>query len=209
MRKTYSRDSFTKEQKMGFIFMLIFAILTVSLGALQLRNTVYGPFVVHSLVKSDQTLLNEQQATLQAIDTDHDSISDYEELGFFGTSPYLPDTDSDGIQDKTEIDQGTDPLCAEGKKCSTEEELLGGATPDIVSPLLKDASSPTDIVAKSTAGITASSTGSNLPDINAIVQDPAKLRELLLSTGKITKEDLDKIDNKKLLEAATAAANKQ
>lgn len=194
---------------MGFIFMLIFAILTVSLGALQLRNTVYGPFVVHSLVKSDETLLNEQQSRLQAIDTDHDGISDYEELGFYNTSPYLPDTDSDGITDKAEIDQGTDPLCPEGKKCSAEEELLGGPALGIASPLLKDVSSPTDIVAKSVAGITPTGTDVGLPDINAIVQDPAKLRELLLSTGKITKEDLDKIDNKKLLEAAQAAAKKQ
>ncbi len=209
MRKTYSRDSFTKEQKMGFIFMLIFAILTVSLGALQLRNTVYGPFVVHSLVKSDETLLNEQQARLQAIDTDHDGISDYEELGFYGTSPYLPDTDSDGISDKTEIDQGTDPLCPEGKKCVSDEQLLTGSAPEIASPLLGSSQSPTEIMANSATGINITSTDMGVPDINAIVQDPKKLRELLLQTGKIKLEDLDKIDDKKLLEAARAAANNQ
>lgn len=192
---------------MGFIFMLIFAILTVSLGALQLRNTVYGPFVVHSLVKSDQTLLNEQQAKLQAIDTDHDGISDYEELGFYGTSPYLPDTDSDGIPDKTEIDQGTDPLCPQGQKCVSDEQLLVSSTPDIASPLLGSAESPATIVAKSTAGISATSTAIGMPDINTIVQDPAKLRALLLSTGKITQEDLNKIDDKKLMEAAQTAAS--
>ena len=35
---------------------------------------------------------------LQRIDTDRDTITDYQELNFYSTSPYLPDTDSDGKQ---------------------------------------------------------------------------------------------------------------
>mgnify|MGYP001605387066 CR=1 FL=1 len=211
MRKIYSRDSFTKEQKMGFIFMLVFAILTISLGALQLRNTLYGPFVVHSLVKSDAALLNEEQAKLQAIDTDQDGVSDYEELSFYSTSPYLPDTDSDGLTDKTEIDQGTDPLCPEGTKCAGEEELLNGLTPDIASPLLDAVQSPTDVVTKSAGGITVTGTDAGIDslDINDLVRDPHKLRDLLLRAGKISPEDLAKINDQKLLEAAAAAAKKE
>jgi hypothetical protein len=54
---------------------------------------------------------------LQERDTDQDGLSDFDELYSYNTSPYLPDTDSDGIPDKTEIDAGSDPNCPEGKMC--------------------------------------------------------------------------------------------
>ena len=44
-------------------------------------------------------------------DTDADTLSDYDEINVYHTSPYLKDTDSDGTDDKTEIARSTDPNC--------------------------------------------------------------------------------------------------
>lgn len=61
-----------------------------------------------------------QQAAPDAIaqrDSDTDGLSDSDELLRFGTSPYLKDTDSDGILDPVEIKNRTNPLCPEGTTC--------------------------------------------------------------------------------------------
>lgn len=42
-------------------------------------------------------------------DTDHDGLSDYEEIYFWYSDPTVRDTDGDGIMDGTEIKQGTSP----------------------------------------------------------------------------------------------------
>src|SRR3989344_6059197 len=109
-----NRRSFTREQKMGTILLFVFAVLTVGLGLLQLRNNIYGPFALHP-GKTQVEVFADEKTRLQSIDTDHDVLNDYEELEFFETSPYLPDTDSDGVSDNDEIEKGTNPLCVEGQ----------------------------------------------------------------------------------------------
>jgi hypothetical protein len=115
------RTGLTREQKMGAGFLLIFGVLTIALGWLQLHNTLYGPFVIKPTEDNKKAVAyTDEKTKLQQIDTDHDGISDYDELYFYKTSPYLPDTDSDGIGDKAEIDRGSDPLCVEGQVCNTD-----------------------------------------------------------------------------------------
>src|SRR5258708_2817826 len=58
-----------------------------------------------------------RQDTMKSKDTDGDGLSDYDEVYVYHTSPYLKDSDSDGIDDKTELKRGTDPNCPEGKQC--------------------------------------------------------------------------------------------
>lgn len=71
---------------------------------------------------SDTYLSNSNEAqdlaTLQQQDTDGDGLSDFEEQYVAATSPYLSDSDSDGISDSTELTAGTNPNCPEGGSCS-------------------------------------------------------------------------------------------
>lgn len=195
---------FSREQKMGFIFMLIFALLTVSLGALQLRNTIYGPFVIRGADKNNVALIVDEQTRLQQIDTDQDGISDYQETFFYQTSAYLPDTDSDGIVDKVEIDQGTDPLCAEGTTCVNDDELLDlVATSSLIIPPLNQVPTPLDIVSQ------AQTANADAVDLEAALGDPKKLREIILGTGKIQSKDLAKIDDVTLLQIARELQQQQ
>lgn len=196
MADNQSGHALSKEQKTGFVFMLVFAIVVVALGTLQLRNTIYGPFVVHSTTKdSDQSMYTDEESRLRAIDTDHDGLSDYDEMYVYHTSAYLPDTDSDGIPDKVEIDRGTDPNCAEGTTCANAD-ALATVSSSVKLNIDSSAVSPVDQLGQSAA---EASTTINVAEI---AQDPKKLRAYILQTGKISAAQLDKIDDATLLKMA-------
>jgi len=192
------KSGLTQTQKTGFVLLLIFGILAVGLGVLQLRNVIYGPFAIHLAANNEVgQLFLDEETRLQSIDTDHDGLNDYEELAFYETSPYLPDTDSDGIGDKVEIEQGTDPLCPKGEFCETVAELPPIDNEPLTSPLAKDGGvTPLDILEES--GLFHEE-DKDISDIFSDLQDPNKIRQTLLDTGGITEAELNKIDDETLL----------
>lgn len=196
----YQSQPLTRERKVGFLFLLLFAIMTVGLGVLQLRNTIYGPFVVRGADKDDENfVLADETTRLQQIDTDRDGINDYEELYFYETSPYIEDTDSDGVQDKVELDEGGDPLCPKGQDCSGAD--ITSDTPDktqIGTSIGGSISNPADQL----FGINGFGPSSTAPtfDLEALVKDPDALRKVLLSTGKITADALAQFSDEQLLQ---------
>ncbi len=195
---------YTMQQKLSFIMLVVFGILIVVLGFLQMRNTIYGPFVIREsdiALPENTSLFESEEARLQSIDTDQDGLNDYEELQFFTTSPYLPDTDSDGISDKKEIDTGTDPLCAEGQRCSASEVVVTTTSPGLV-PVLGNATN----IGQNPGEIAPPSV---LENLNALSEDPKVLRELMLRSGAISKEELDKVDDATLLELAQSMIAQQ
>ena len=187
-------SSFTREQKVGFIFMLIFAILTIGLGGLQLRNTIYGPFVIKATKNSLVGVSTNEETRLKNIDTDHDGLSDYDELNQYETSPYLPDTDSDEINDKMEIEKGTDPLCAEGDVCSLADAMPITPSSTIASPLINESLTPSNVLGI-TEKLSVQDTSQSKVELEELISNPAQLRTVLLSTGKIDAATLGKIDD--------------
>jgi hypothetical protein len=157
----------SKQQKMGIALLTVFAILAVGLGVLQIRNTLYAPFALNKevpyIVKTDI----ETNEGLMYRDTDKDGLNDFDELYVYITSPYLDDTDSDGIKDKVEIEKGSNPICPEGQSCS--EGALSGDALINTAPLAS---------ATSTLGPAPS-----LTDLEAILNDPAAARKMLLDSG--------------------------
>jgi len=205
----YTSHPLTRERKVGFLFLLLFAILTVSLGALQLRNTIYGPFVVRA-PESDidaNVVLADETTRLQQIDTDRDGLSDYDELYFFETSPYLEDTDSDGILDKVEVDSGGDPLCPVGTECSGED-VTNTTEPTIVgTDIGVNVDTPSDIFfGTQTEGIPEQAPEF---DLEALAQDPVLLRQTILATGQISEQDLEQITDEQLLSTVQNLLNNQ
>ena len=181
--------------------MLVFAILAVGLGMLQLRNTVYGPFAVANKTQND-TYITDEQSKLKAVDTDHDGLTDYDELYVYSTSPYLPDSDSDKVNDKDEIAKGTNPLCTEGKTCTDVAELPATSTLTtiVANPMQGtiDAfnNSVTGLLSTSTTATT--STGNNIDDLRTLVNDIPALRRMLVATGRFTTTDLEKVSDETL-----------
>lgn len=195
---------YTLQQKLSFTLLLFFGILIVVLGFLQMRNTIYGPFVIREsdIGESENVALFEsEEVRLQSIDTDQDEINDYEELQFFTTSPYLPDTDSDGKTDKQEIDAGTDPLCPEGQRCAVSETNLTTSSQGIAPVLGQQTGigqNPGDVAPPSV-----------LESLNSLSNNPAALRDLMLRSGSISKEELDKVDDATLLELTKSMIDQQ
>lgn len=201
--------------KAGFSLLLIFAILAVVLGFMQMRNNIFGPFAKARNSLSKTVSITSSGEDLSTKDTDKDGIADILELEFHQTSPYLADSDSDGVSDKEEIDRGSDPLCPEGRSCGTDSDTpVEKVRPE--SPLragadafeLSDFVNPTSETGSTESG--GALTQPEFPvDIEALVSDTAKLRELLLSSGQATKEQLDQIDDSALVEAAKKALGAQ
>ena len=154
----------SKEQKIGFVLLLCFAILTVSLGLLQIRNTMYAPFALNTNIPPDLKEKVNDQMSLQYRDTDLDGLNDFDELYVYNTSPYLADTDSDSISNKQEIDSGKDPNCTEGKNCVPESTIqVTTASTTLLGTVVDPGAAP--------------------QDITQMMSDPKQLRQLLLQAG--------------------------
>lgn len=147
------------EQKLSITILSVCCVFLFVGGFSQMRSHVRHPFLVsrQDLVKSialrtqtDQSDLKTMQE-LKLKDTDHDGISDYDEIYVYKTSPYLGDSDSDGLSDAEEIAKNSDPNCPQGKNCidaqatvpqtstTTTEGLLGASiappTPQPAQPI--------------------------------------------------------------------------
>ncbi len=118
------RQPLSREQKVGFIFVIVCGIGAVVLGGLYMWHHLAVPFVI--TYNGPEVQLQGQTDSAQIVkdkktDTDGDGLSDYDEKNIYHTSPYLADSDSDGISDYTEVTTGTDPNCATGKTCASAD----------------------------------------------------------------------------------------
>jgi len=198
MEEPIQEKKLSGSQKTGFVLLFVFALLTVGLSFLQIRNNIYNPFALQ-ISQSDfdtlQSLQYDENTKLQQID--------YEEITFYNTSRYLPDTDSDGLNDKEEIEKGSDPLCPEGETCVADVSATATSTQTGVSPLMEDILSPDEIIIKGQQQLDTSAVATNTStDIGSVITDPNVLREMLISTGKVTMDDLQNIDDDTLLQLA-------
>ncbi|MFA6105780.1 MAG: hypothetical protein WC725_04290 [Patescibacteria group bacterium] len=167
----------SREQKMGFVFLLVFAVVGLVLGILQIRNTLFAPFALSNVVPASVKENINDVEKLRYRDTDNDGLTDFDETYNYGTSPYLYDSFGYGLSDKDVIEKGL-PRCANaGKNCATEETVITAASAS---------SSAQSII------------GEQPIDIKNIINDPKQIREMLLKNG-MTKDVLDKVNDAELL----------
>jgi len=165
---------------------------------------------------------------LKSKDTDADTISDYDELYSSRTSPYLKDSDGDGVADATEIQQGGDPNCPKGKTCEGFRLLTsitdqnGNLTPEFLRRALASAGVPqTTLDATNDASLlsiyrevtnTSATTNSNantssstsLEEIQQLT--PAEIRQLLIQNG-LDAATLNSVDDETLRQIFQEAVN--
>lgn len=166
MAENQEKTGLTLEQKFGFVFLLIFAVLFLILSFFQIRNNLYRPYALSDAVPSTliKEKFNDPTEALHYRDTDRDGLNDFEEIYIYDTSAYLEDTDSDGIKDKEEILQGKNPICAEGSSCS--QEIGETKTEQILESWIKDSQSEGYIL--------------NPADY---FNDPEQIKKILISSG--------------------------
>lgn len=114
--------------------------------------------------------LEDEQLRMQ--DSDEDGLTDYEELRIYGTSPFIADTDSDRLTDAEEIKAGSDPNCPAGQTCSLALNGEFETSTTTTSPYVTS-------------------------EIQAIANDPAAIRRLLIEGG-VDARMLETIDDQTL-----------
>lgn len=181
-----------KPQKNAVIFLAAAAVFIIVFWVWQMQAHIKGPFN-YQVASSNGTNTSEADYInlLKNTDTDHDGLSDYEEIYTYKTSPYLADTDSDGIPDKTEVDNGTDPNCPQGKSCNV---AIDTSTANSIA-----SSTPTNSNSLNTLNPTTADEAALKNALNG-QSDAATLRQLLISSGA-SAADINKISDADLMKS--------
>ena len=196
--KNNDNYDFGKRQKNRQTVIIVLSILGIAIiffGVWQIRNRIVSPFILDEVLiakkNSSEAALSDYIDSIN-IDTDGDGLSDYDEQYLYGTSPYLEDTDSDGISDKVEIERGTDPKCPEGQNClsgnyfaeqSVNSDLSANSSNNLVLTNLNNSEEFTD---------------EELRAMLAGQMDAKVLRAFLLENG-VEQTVLDNISDEELL----------
>ena len=191
-----------KNQKLALIGLTFFGICLIGIWIFKLNSEINSP-LNPKISAADNTVSATAQTSddkLKRQDTDGDGLSDYDEINVYHTSPYIADSDSDGISDGAEVKNGTDPNCPQGKDCS--------ATTPVAAPISTSTaiSAPTNINNSTLSSGASAESSSSAADAasSALLSgqlSAAQLRQLLINSGQVSKSDLDKISDTDLLKA--------
>lgn len=192
----------SKRERLIFVVFVVLGVCLLFLSILQIYSNIRAPFIRQALesqlnkanriISQGQSNTNTQATVeeLKAKDTDKDGLSDYDELYIYNTSPYLEDTDSDGIWDKKEIEDRTDPNCPKGKTCQVISTNTNNAATTEPTNNSLDLSQINSLLEQNQQQET-------LNNILSGEIDAQQLRQLLLEAG-MSKEVLDKFDDETL-----------
>jgi len=200
----FTLNDLPQSRKIAVIVFFIFAIIIIIFWVWQIREQINKPFFLTETTVSTSTDL---ETTLKSLDTDGDGLSNYDEIYVYKTSPYLQDSDSDGLLDNQEVLQGTDPNCPQGKNCNavtpsdTGTNIISSSSP-VVTPTQNSIVSPN--ASLDASGVDQAALQSAL---NGQI-DVVTLRQLLISSG-VNKADLDKISDEDLMAGYQATLQAQ
>ena len=214
--------------------LAVLGCISLVFGGLRWFTSLRIPFALEGEVVQANVNSNTNQTVslleLKQKDTDGDGLDDYNELYLYETSPYLPDTDSDGVPDGTEIANSTNPNCPTGQDCTlavpasqqtvvslpdsadnlTTEQLRGlllqaGLTQEEVNAV--DDATLTDlynqVLREKSATIADVNTEDNLEDLQLNQEAPdysAADIRQLLKDQGVTNEELSNISDTELLQ---------
>lgn len=186
-----------KHERLALSAVILGGIMALVFGFAYLGKSIVDPLRLKpQTFKTQEQQDTEKMAALRTQDTDHDGLNDYDELYVYHTSPYLPDSDSDGYSDKQEIESGNDPSCPAKQDCGH-----GTSTATITNPdgSNTQVTQPSDIIPPTVDPSffqppVADASGGSVTNLT-----PAQLRDLLVQNG-IPKEQVDALDDQTLLD---------
>lgn len=176
--------------------------------------TAFRPANTNTTNTNTVAALTAEMKKLQTQDTDGDSLTDYDELYNFHTSPYLKDSDGDRIADNVEIQKNTDPNCPSGKTCEGFRPLTsitdakGDLTPEFLRQALAaagvpqatlDAADDTTLLKIYKQAIANSTTNSNTSSANRNVNISANANVSDTTTALTTLQNLSSEEIRQLL----------
>jgi hypothetical protein len=208
--------SLTRDQQLALGILAICGVAVFFLSVLTMYDRIRAPFYVpNNAYKKTQEILaklNEDDTKLERSktkDTDRDGLTDYQELNTYHTSPYLPDTDSDGAPDAVEIARGTNPTCPEGKPCTQAMDVVVKASTSTsgFEEFLQTTKIPVAPM-QALLGGASSTQGANdfllnAPDPSTLSTD--QIASYLVQRNLVTQEQLDALTPQQVKEVYQAA----
>lgn len=210
------RQPLEKNQKIALAALSVIAVFFVVMWVVQFNRSIADPFAYKGEPENTNNTPEEDansEVVLKAKDTDQDGLNDFDELTVYKTSPYLEDSDSDGLADGEEVKKGTDPNCPAGRNCATVG-TLENASSTPASPINKiDSSGDLNSVFNQINDqiIRNSDTEAKAPTIDNqnLLEgkaDAASLRKALLDAGMDTRV-LNAMTDKQLLDSYRETLN--
>ena len=139
VKQYFSRGNNVEKWLSGAI--LFFGFFGLVFGILRFNGLIQSPYVTTSVNTLPTINLNLSAQNdvlgLSTRDTDQDGLSDFDEINIYQTSPYLKDSDSDGVDDQREVARGSDPSCPEGQDCFGFNDLRFDVTTEASGPSLQ------------------------------------------------------------------------
>lgn len=202
----YSFKNMPRPQRTAVVLLSVLGIAIVFFAALQLRNRIVTPFRFDGGNLASTTAA----VSLTDRDTDGDGLSDYDELNIYHTSPYLEDSDSDGLPDNAEVKNGTDPNCPSGQDCFGTTNFAIQLATGTTAVIANSTSTTAAVNSGSLGTINISSTTSETDLKNTLAGqiDAPTLRQILLDNGA-DKAILDTITDADLLKSYQEVLNNQ
>ncbi|MEK7203091.1 MAG: hypothetical protein AAB653_02135 [Patescibacteria group bacterium] len=210
-KQTEEQPRLGKRQKIAAGVLVVFGICIFIAWTIQLKNNINGPFIYKQNNKgqsnsaNSNVVVNNSEEALKTKDTDGDGLSDWDELNIYHTSPYLADSDSDGISDKQEVENGTDPNCPQGRDCGSSGIINGDQKVveqgKIASSSLNSLLDQSIVNQPMQSPAVVSTTSLLSGQIDA-----ATLRQLLIQSG-MAKDVLDKISDNDLMKSYEETLN--
>lgn len=134
---------FSSERHAVMTLIVVLSVLGLSFGVVQTKENIVSTFRLPELPANLQAgLTDDDAASLQQKDTDQDSLTDFDELYVHQTSPYVQDSDSDGLQDSAEVKAGSDPNCPIGKICGSPLPSEEDSTSSLVDDVFGEQTNP-------------------------------------------------------------------
>jgi hypothetical protein len=194
------------EQKVSVVVLGICGGLAIALSLYNLRLSVMSPFLAK---KSEMTTAKkiigltqeEEVAKQQRMDTDGDSLSDWDEVNIYHTNPNLRDSCGDGMADNIRVVSGKNLNCA-GKAATGQLDVTGVGS---IAPTMGGSESQTtdNLLSMFATGTEATAS----PSEPALARDPVAIRAAL--KGKVDQAKLDQLSDAQLLEYYDTALAEQ
>jgi len=201
VEENIAEGNLSNNQKLAVAGLTVFGIFIIVFWAAGMRNNISRPFAVKQVEDATQTACiggdcaSSKEQLSKITDTDGDGLSDWDELNIYFTSPYIEDSDSDGLGDGAEVRAGQNPNCPSGQDCG-QATASAGTSVEADS----DAAAVDDEPVFEDIYLTPDQVQQNEGDLNKLFggqADPAVLRKLLLESGA-EKDLLDQMTDEQL-----------